>query len=443
MDAFRKMSSTYFKLHPTQSILLGYVVYSLVCAFIFFQPVFHKVEIAFIDNFFTTVSAVSATGLTSINVALSYTFWGQLFILILIQIGGIGYMTFSSFIMLAISKHVSSHKKKILFSSFSFPSDFSLREFIYNIVFFSFITEMIGAVLLSILFKHRGIDNYIWNGIFHSISAFCTAGFTILENGFIPFAFDAELNLVLSILMLLGGVGFIVFLDVYKKIIGSRSVLTFTSKIILFITFLFVFLGTVFFLVFENPYEHLSLYQQMMASFFQVVSACTTAGFTTVSIPALQTVTLVLLGFFMIFGASPSGTGGGIKNTTFVALAALVRSTLRRQEYVSLFGIQIPEKRVQLATAIFSFYAFILFAGIFLICFLENMPFLPLAFEILSALGNVGISMGATPNLSSSGKLLVIILMFISRVGVLTFGFSLIPQDTSPKPRLQKKDLIL
>ncbi|MBM3207946.1 MAG: potassium transporter KtrB [Chlamydiae bacterium] len=442
MRALKSFRSLYTKLTPSQSILLGYLAYALISAIILLQPVFHKVEISFVDSFFTTVSSVTATGLTTLNIAACYTFWGQFWILVLIQIGGVGYMTFSSFVVLAISRHVSTHKKKILSCSFSFPSDFSLKEFVYNMVVFSFIAEVIGAVLLSILFMNRGVENYIWAGVFHSVSAFCTAGFSIFQDGFIPYVTDVPVNIVVCILMLLGGVGFIVFLDLYKRVTGQRSRLTFTSKAIIFITVLFVFLGTIFFYAFEQPFEHLTVSQQIFAALFQIISACTTTGYSTVNFGVLQAVTVVLLGFFMIFGSSPSGTGGGIKNTTFVALVALVRSTLRRQEYVSLFGNQIPEKRVQLATAIFSFNAFILFMGIFLICFLENKPFLMLSFEVISALGNAGTSLGVTPYLTSASKFLLMILMFISRVGVLTFGFSLIPQDTSIRPRLQKKDLI-
>ena len=326
-----------------------------------------------------------------------------------------------------------------------------MKEFLYNIVVFSFIVEIIGAVVLSWLFMVRGVDNYIWSGVFHSVSAFCTAGFTIFENGFLSYSTDAVVSITLCILMLLGGIGFIVFFDLYKRLTGKRSQLTFTSKVIILITVALVSIGTVIFHVLEKPYEHLSDPQQILNSFFQVVSACTTGGFSTVNIAALQNVTLILLSFFMIFGASPSGTGGGIKNTTLAILLGLIRSTLRKREYVTLFETQIPEKRVQLATAVFSFYTFILFIGIFLVSYFENNStflthdklFLSFVFEVLSALGNIGFSMGITPDLTVSSKSLLIILMFISRIGILTFGFSLMPQDTSQKPSFQKKDLVL
>jgi trk system potassium uptake protein TrkH len=186
------------------------------------------------------------------------------------------------------------------------------------------VVEFIGAIVLSTLFMARGVDNYVWAGIFHSVSAFCTAGFTIFENGFLSFSADAAVSLTLSCLMLLGGIGFIVFFDLMMRITGKRSQLTFTSKVIILITVALVSIGTVVFHVLEKPYEHLSDPQQILSSFFQVVSACTTGGFSTINIASLQNVTLVLLSFFMIFGASPSGTGGGIKNTTLAILVGLI-----------------------------------------------------------------------------------------------------------------------
>ncbi|MBM3201115.1 MAG: potassium transporter KtrB [Chlamydiae bacterium] len=439
----KKIFSIYSKLNPAQALVLGYLFYSIISAFILLQPFCHAKDIHFLDNFFTSVSAMSTTGLTTVNVATAYTFWGQLCILILIQIGAIGYMTFSSFIVLAITKKIPSYKKKILFSSFSFPTDFSLKEFLYNMIIFSVICECLGSIILCFLFKQKGVENYIWNGIFHSVSAFCTAGFSTLPNGLIPFAKDSSVVAIISILMLLGGVGFIVFSDIFRRFSRKNAKMTFTSKIIIVISTAFILIGTFIYFVLEEPVEKLSPYQELLCGIFQIISTCTTCGFTTVELSKLQNVTLVLFLFFMTFGASPSGTGGGIKNTTFAALYALVISTLKRQEKVVLLKNEIPEKRVQLATAIFSFYMFILLIGIFLMTYFENKPFINLTFEVFAALGNIGMSTGITDQLGPVAKILLMVLMFISRIGVLTFGFSLIPQDLTSAPALEKKDLII
>ena len=432
----------YFNRHPAQSIVVVYLLYALLGAILLLLPFCHLINISFLDNFFMAISAISTTGLCTVDIASSYTFWGELFILLLVQIGGIGYMTFSSFIILATSQRLPAYEKKVFFGAFAFPKDFSIKEFVFNVVIFSFIAEVIGSILLAALFKEKGVDNYIWSGIFHSISAFCTAGLSLFENGIMTFQNDFWIRFVLCILMTLGGIGFIVILDLYKKIKEKDHHLTFTTKVILLMTLCFFVLGTFVFFILETHPKDLSIWEQIFSSFFQVVAACTTTGFSTFNIAYLTHASIVLLIFFMLFGASPSGTGGGIKNTTFAALTGLVKSTLSGKERVSFRNNEIPLRRVQLATAIFSFYMFILTVGTFLLTYLEDKDFLSIVFEIISALGTAGLGMGITPNLTDLGKIVVIILMFIGRTGILTFGFAVLSQRKNHDTPLERKELV-
>ena len=184
-----------------------------------------------LDNFFTALSAVSTTGLATVDVGSVYSIFGQIIIFLLFQVGGVGYMTFISFMYLAIHNKLQGITKKIASATFSLPKGFNIHRFFFHVVMFTLCCEFIGAVALSIIFSYHGIANPIWYGIFHSVSAFCTAGISLLSDSFVDFKYDIWINLTLGILSILGGsLGFIVWLDVYKRIKGERKRLLFTYQ---------------------------------------------------------------------------------------------------------------------------------------------------------------------------------------------------------------------
>lgn len=429
-------------LHPAKILVIGYLFYSIIGCLLLSLPISHEKPIAFIDNFFTAIAAVSTTGLSTINLWTNYNFFGQIIILLLIQLGGIGYMTFSSFILLCTTQKLSAYRKKIGTSTFSFPKDFSIQEFIGSVMLYSLLCELIGAALLTLVFWEHGIESYLWYGIFHSISAFCTAGLSLFNNGFIPFKDNTPFNLIISILAILGSLGFIVPLDFYKRFTGSKTAISFTTKVILFITFAFLFFGTILFFFLSAPVEETTLFQKWMVSFFQITSATTTMGFYTMDIASLSNSTLILLTFLSTFGSAPSGTGGGLKNTAFASLYAFVKNTLKGQP-ASLWNHEIPSKRIKIATVAFVYYVFMLSTGVFLLSLTEIQSISWIFFEVANALNNSGLSIGFTDKLTNFGKVLIALSMLMGRVGVLTFGVAISSQKDEKNIPYKKAELVI
>lgn len=404
-------------------MLLGWALLSL--------PFSQAVSVCALDNLFISASAVSTTGLVTIDPSSSYSFFGQLVILGLIQLGGIGYMTFGSFILLSLRHNASKQSLRINKKAFALPSDFKIASFIKKVIVFTLIVETIGAVVLFIFFYLDNQSNALWLAIFHSISAFCTAGFSLFSNSFEGYVGHTGINLTLSALSILGAIGFIVMVDVWDKVRGKYDKLHFTSKVIIRITVAFLVFGTLLMTLLEPSIQSMSPFDRLQASFFQVMTATTTVGFNTLPIGHLNSAVILLLYFLMLFGASPSGTGGGLKSTTFAALAGLVKSTLKGRDKIRLNKRVLPLDKLQVATASFSYYFTMLFIATIILLSIEQTTMEVALFEVFSALGTVGLSMGLTGSLSDLGKVIVVALMFMGRVGILTFGIAMSMHDES------------
>ncbi len=419
-----KFESLIKKKDPVKVLALGYITYMSIGFLCLLLPFSSTENVSILDHFFIAVSAVSTTGLATIDPGQSYSFFGELVILCLIQLGGIGYMTFGSFIILQTGHRISKTRERMTRTAFPLPESFDIAAFLKGVLYFTLIAEAVGAILLSVLFWIEGFENPIWFGVFHSVSAFCTAGFSLNSDSFMSLSNHFAINLTLSILSMLGAIGFIVVVDLWLKIRKKRSDLLFTSKVILLITTVFLVGGTLIFMLIEPSVDNLPLTEKILASFFQIMTSTSTVGFNTLDIGALQPSTVMLLYFLMIFGASPSGTGGGLKSTTFSALYALVKSTLKRCDVISFMGRKLPVKRLQYACSSFVFCGFILGLSVFALTLTERASFEIIMFEAISALGTVGLSMGLTSDLSTFGKYIIIALMIIGRIGVLTFGLA-------------------
>lgn len=431
------------RLSPHKTLFLGYLTYIVLGWLFLCLTVSQTKPIRVLDHLFTATSAVSTTGLATVDIGSSYTMFGQLVILLLVQVGGIGYMTFSSFLVLSTANELSQHRSSLLKCAFPLPKDFKTGHFIRNVVLFTLASEIVGALVLYILFSYEKMPNALWQSIFHSVSAFCTAGFSLFSNNFERYADHVWINLTLSVLSYLGAVGFIVWTDLWRFMVGKKDKTCFTTKIILSITLWASVLGTLLLFVVEPTLQALQPLDRLLAAFFQIMSASTTVGLNTVSIHQLSDASLLLILLLMVFGASPSGTGGGLKSTTFSALFALTKSTLKGRSSVRFRKREIPKERLQIAMASFVFYGFIMTMGVFLLLLTEpGKNFLALLFEATSAIGTVGLSMGITQHLSDIGKLLIIVLMFIGRLGVLTFGMAISTKDESLN-QLKDNDIAL
>jgi len=468
---------------PESSLFWGYVTYAVLGTFLLSLPWFRKVDVPVIDNLFNAVSAISTTGLATISIFDSYNMLGQFIILVLIQLGGIGYMTLGSFIILSTRKTISENREMIHKTAFSLPRDFDMKKFIKSLVIYTFAVEVMGTILLLFAFWHDDRANVLWSAVFHSVSAFCTAGFSLYNNSFESYANSMFLNLVIFILSFLGAIGYIVMVDFWLMLRRKKNNITFTSKVILVTSILLLIVGTL--LIFtENSLKGNIQNNSLLSSFFLAMSALTTVGFNTIPVAGLSSSVLFVISVLMIIGASPSGTGGGIKSTTVSSLFGVLTSVFSsHKEYVNykykvmdknlnsninvdhhhtfnifhrqskkknnkikadiekknteLYGIlgrifkikifnnTIPFDRVVYAIATFTFYFVILFAGVFLLLTTECFSFEQIFFEAASALGTVGLSMGITGSLSILGKLITTSLMFFGRLGPITLGIVL------------------
>ncbi|MFC4095932.1 TrkH family potassium uptake protein [Euzebyella saccharophila] len=431
MSLFKVVSGKYLRfklgLTPQQNLFYGFLTYVSMGTLLLCIPWFHKSSVAFIDNFFIATSAVSTTGLATVSVLDSYNFFGQFIILVLIQLGGIGYLTFTTFMILSTTRKMTRWHKNILKTEFTLPKTIEIKDFLKSVIFFTLAMEIIGTILYFIAFKKLELNFFdtLWNALFHSVSAFCTAGFSLFSNGFESFSDDFLVNTTTSLLAIAGSLGFIVVTDFVLSIKKKDHHLSFTTKIILVGSAVLLLFGFMFFFFFEPVIKNLTGAKRMWAAFFQSMSAMTTVGFNTVDFGAFVMPMLLVTIFLMYIGASPSGTAGGMKITTLTAVIAIMKSRLRNTQRITFFGRIIPYERLFVATSSFIFYTSLIALGTFLLSFLEDFHLEDLLFEVSSALGTVGLSTGITGDLGTWGKLVIIALMFIGRLGVLTFGLAI------------------
>jgi trk system potassium uptake protein TrkH len=417
-------------MNTIKHVIMGYASYILIGWLLLCLPIAQQTyDVCALDNLFTASSAVSTTGLVTVSVSDHYSFLGQIIILLMIQLGGVGYMTFGSFIILMRKQTFTNQRNEIAKTVFSLPHDFKITKFIVSVITFTFIIETIGAVALYRIFLSLNVENPLWSAIFHSVSSFCTAGFGLYNNSFESYSANGWLIIVIAALSYLGAIGFIVCMDLWRKIRKEVAHITLTSKIILHATFWISIVGTVLLFISEPSIQSLPAEEQWLASFFQVMTAMTTVGFNTIPIGELSRATLLLIIILMVIGASPSGTGGGLKTTTFTAMFGIMKSTVHGSNDVTFWKRSIPQERLMTASASVGFYVSSLLLGLYLLSLTESQPFESLFFETASALGTVGLSTGITSSLTELGKIIVILLMFIGRLGTITFGIALFHKE--------------
>ncbi len=429
------------RLHPTAFVLLGYLSYVTGGWLLLCLPFSQKGDGAGpLDCFFISASAVSTTGLATVSIADRYSFVGQLVILVLIQLGGIGYMTLGTFFTLSRRNGLSPVRLGIGRAVFSLPDSFRLDRFIRSVIWFTAVIEIAGAAALYALFRRAGVEAPVWNAVFHSVSAFCTAGFGLSNTSFESFAGDPWMNGVLAALSYLGAVGFIVCVDFARMLTGKVEQVTLTTKIILWATLWMTVAGTGLLFLGEPSIRSMAPEDRLLAAFFQCMTSMTTVGFNTIPIGALSKASLLVIIVLMVVGSSPSGTGGGLKCTTLTAVLGVMRRAARGERDARFWGRSIPLDRVWMAVATLGFYLITLVVGIYLLELTQPTPFESNFFEAASALGTVGLSMGITPALTGLGKVIVIALMLCGRVGPLTLGTALFSR-TPGRPKASDGDL--
>lgn len=424
------------KTEPAAVVTLSFVFAILIGAFLLMLPISTvSGRISFIDALFTATSAVCVTGLIVVDTGSYYTLFGQWIILFLIQLGGLGVMTVSVMVFRFLRKSISFRQRLIMQDVFAHTPRRDILDVVKSILFFTAAVESAGAALL---FLHW-IEEYppgaaLYTAIFHSISAFCNAGFSTFSNSMMNYGGEPLLNLTVCALIVVGGIGFPVLYDLYHSGVlarGGRVRLSAQTKTVLVTTAVLIAGGALLFgllekggILREMPFE-----QRVLVSLFQSIT-CRTAGFNTVDIGSLSAATLAIMILLMYFGASPGSCGGGVKTTTLALIAAFAWSRLKRNQRVNMFRKSIPPETVARSTALILISLGLVMLIFFLVLIsnpgsgeVPQGPFLFYLFETVSAFGTVGLSMGATATLTGLAKFWIILMMLIGRVGVLTFAY--------------------
>ncbi len=422
---------------PAETILLGFAAIIVVGGVLLSLPVAAADGRAtpVLDALFTATSATCVTGLVVVDTATHWSLFGQLVILTLIQVGGFGYMTTAMLLALLVGRRIGLRERMVLAESYNLYAIGGVVRFTRTVILVTLAIEGTGAVLLALRWMpDAGIGRGIYWGLFHAVSAFNNAGFDVMGNfrSLTRYATDVPVNVVVGVLIVLGGLGFGVLANLRD---GLRR-LTLHTRLVLSTSALLILAGALGILLFEatNPQTlgPLGWPAKMLAALFQSVTP-RTAGFHTVAIGGMRDGTLMLIVVLMFIGASPGGTGGGIKTTTFIAPLAVILALLRGSPEPVLFRRRLPAFVIYKALTIALLaVAFVVIMAIAL-TWSEGVAFLPALFEIVSGFGTVGLSTGITPTLSAVGKLLVIVTVYAGRVGLLTLAFALTRRQRKPR----------
>jgi len=390
-------------------------------------------RIAFIDALFTATSAVCVTGLIVVDTPTFFSSFGHTIILILIQLGGLGIMTFSSFILITAARRVSLTDKMVVEGSFrpSGVSDFP--RLVRDVFLFTISFEALGVLLLLIRFSDSSsFSRALVLSIFHSISSFCNAGFSLFSDNLVRYRGDMLVNLVVMFLIIFGGLGFFVLHEVKLSLMNffkkERVKFSLHTKFVVTITVAIIFIGAavVFFVDMSRGFSGLTLKEKILTSFFHVITA-RTAGFNTININNFSVASLVLLILVMFIGASPGSTGGGVKTTTFGLIFAFLRSRILGYEVPRIFSRGVKNEDIIKAYTLVSLAMGLVFVSTFSILLIQpEFTLREALFEVVSAFGTVGLSLGITPQLQPMSKLILIITMYLGRIGPLTvlYAFS-------------------
>lgn len=426
------------RLNTMQMIALGFVGVIFLGGVLLWLPISNEKPISFLDAMFTSVTSVCVTGLVTIVPATQFTIIGKVILLILIQIGGLGVIACTFAFFLLMKKKITMKERVIIQQAYSLDTLSGMVQFIIRILQGTFLVEGIGALLYAAVFVPKyGIIKGILYGIFHSVSAFCNAGIDILgDDSFLDYVSSPIINLTTMFLIIMGGLGFIVWYDIKsnaKNIIRHNlpkerifTRLTLQTKVVVVMTGLLILTGTVgvFVLEYNNPatMEGLNFGEKLMASAFHSVTT-RTAGFATVSQAGLREGTKLLTCILMFIGGSPGGTAGGVKTTTIAMLLLTCLSVVRGKHDTECFDRKIASDTVRTGIVIIMITFVFLLTGVTIITVLEpSVDFMRILFEGTSAIATVGLTADLTPQLSSISKVVVMALMYIGRIGPITMA---------------------
>lgn len=429
MKLFKKVRD--LKLKTAEMLVLGFAGLVLIGSLLLSLPIASQdgMSVGFVNALFTAASAVCVTGLVVVDTLTHWTTFGHVVILILIQIGGLGFITMGTLFALLIGRKINFRQRVIMTEAMNKLSVSGVVRLAKYVLIMTFVIEGIGAFLLAFRFiPLYGLSTGIWYSIFHSVSAFCNAGFDLIGNfqSLTPFVSDPLVSLVVITLIILGGIGFVVLLEILDK--KQFKKLSLHSKIALSMTGMLLISGFVIVMALEfnnsNTMGQLSTGSKFLSGLFAAVTP-RTAGFNTLPMDQLMVGTLVMTIVFMFIGGSSAGTAGGVKVTTVGVLIATIGSVLKGKEDTETFKRKLPRELVNKALTIIGLSITLVILVTFILSITEQATFIEIFFEAVSAFGTVGLSMGITTSLSTIGKIVITLTMFFGRVGPLTVFMAL------------------
>ena len=425
-------------LSTTQIILFSFIITILLGSFLLFLPIstVQGESVSYIDALFTSTTSTCVTGLVTVPTVATWSTFGQIVILCLIQIGGLCVITVISGVMIMLNRKMGIEDRLLIQDAFNLNTMSGLVKFVKKVLFGTLIVEGIGAAFYMLVFVPDFGVKGIWISIFNSVSAFCNAGIDIIsENSLCNYATNPIVNFVTVALIILGGIGFIVWWDIFRvfqnrKFNFKKAIkgLTFHSKIALSATLILFFCGA--FLVFILEYNNsetignMSLWDKIQTSFFQSVTT-RTAGFASLPQENLTNATSVVSIILMIIGGSPVGTAGGIKTVTIVVLLASSLTTIKNKERATLFNRSISTHSIRKAIAVVTFFMIIMLTSVILLLATTNVSMLDAVYESASATATVGLSRNLTSSLNDIGKVIIILTMYLGRVGPISLAVAL------------------
>lgn len=437
------------KLSLSRKLILGFMGAILVGTFFLMMPFSSSKNesIGFLTALFTITSAVCVTGLSVIDVGKELSTTGQVILLIFIQLGGLGIMTFSSFILLLIGKKITYEERELLKEERNLENNGGILWFLKKIILTVVIIEGIGALFLSLRFaQDMETKKAIYYGVFHSISAFCNAGFSLFSTNLEGYAGSFVVTMTIAYLIIIGGIGFTVIDSILFATRKKVKKFDLTSKVAILVSMILVLLGTILFLILEynnsGTIGEMPFFKKILASFFQSVTT-RTAGFNSVPFGNLREGSVFLFCILMFIGASPGSTGGGIKTTTFGVIIFYVISVVKKREHVVIFNRRIGWEVLNRAIVILILSLLYVGTITLIIVSIDDFSLEQTIFEVISAFATTGLSLGITADLGTISRILIICTMFLGRLGPMTFALALGGSNKIDKIQFPKENILV
>ncbi len=433
------------RLSSAQIIILGFMATILVGSLFLMLPIATQDHqgASFMDALFTSTSAVCVTGLIVQDTATYWSTFGQSIIILLIQIGGMGIVTVAVSMYILSGKKISLKQRSTMQEAISAPKVGGIIKLTGFIIKITLVCEILGALVMSPVFcKEMGLLKGIWYSLFHSISAFCNAGFDLMGvkeqySSLVYFVNNPIINITIMSLIIVGGIGFTTWDDISRNKFHLKKY-KMQSKVILITTAVLIILPTLYFYMFE--FSKMQTGERFLVSLFQAVTP-RTAGFNTVNLSLISETGIAIIIFLMIIGGSPGSTAGGMKTTTLAVMLSTSISVFRHREHTHFFGRRIDDDIVRTASTVLTMYLVLFLTGGLIISSIENLPLLTCLFETASAVGTVGLSLGITPSLGTTSRIILILLMYLGRVGGLTLIFAAVSSRQGNTSRLPQEKL--